>query len=416
MMVSSAHTVPHSRMPPSCVSALSLAVDSMRLFSSDAKKEDSHTPVVAKKQSHRTSTLVKAYMELSKARLSALVVATTAAGFVAAGGPLCPATLASCCTGTALCSSSAAAFNQIFESTLDAKMKRTQQRPLVQGTLTTTQATVAATAWGLAGTGILAYTTDPVTTFLGASNIVLYAGVYTYMKQHSVYNTWVGAVVGAIPPVMGWTAATGGQIWDIEALLLGATLYLWQMPHFFALSYMHRLDYARGGFVMVPVLEENGDLTSKLITRYTWYLSTIPVLATVLDVTSSMFLYEGVALNAYALHVAYKFRNERSNANARKVFLTSLWYLPCLLMLLLLHSKTWDDVDEDKVENPLRGYISSSIHAVRDYGRQLCLHETAVQKTKDGEKACPVVLGQKTTHGIAEQAKTTIALEESSQA
>lgn len=353
-------------------------------------------------------------MELSKARLSALVVSTTAAGFVAAGGPLCPATLSACCVGTALCSSSAAAFNQIFESHLDSKMKRTQQRPLVQGTLTETQASIAATAWGVAGTGILAYATDPVTTFLGASNIVLYAGVYTYMKQHSVYNTWVGAVVGAIPPVMGWTAATGGQIWDVEALLLGATLYLWQMPHFFALSYMHRLDYARGGFQMVPVLEENGDETSRLITRYTWYLSTIPVLATVLDVTSSMFCYEGVALNAYALHVAYKFQQERTNANARKVFLTSLWYLPCLLMLFLLHSKTWDDVDEDKVENPLRGYISSYIHAARDKGRQLCLHETAVQKTEDGEKACPVTLGQKTTQEMAKQAASKV-LEESSQ-
>lgn len=376
------------------------------LFSTDERS--------AASKKTKTPSTAKAYMELSKARLSALVVSTTAAGFVAAGGPLCPATLSACCVGTALCSSSAAAFNQIFESHLDSKMKRTQQRPLVQGTLTETQASIAATAWGVAGTGILAYATDPVTTFLGASNIVLYAGVYTYMKQHSVYNTWVGAVVGAIPPVMGWTAATGGQIWDVEALLLGATLYLWQMPHFFALSYMHRLDYARGGFQMVPVLEENGDETSRLITRYTWYLSTIPVLATVLDVTSSMFCYEGVALNAYALHVAYKFQQERTNANARKVFLTSLWYLPCLLMLFLLHSKTWDDVDEDKVENPLRGYISSYIHAARDKGRQLCLHETAVQKTEDGEKACPVTLGQKTTQEMAKQAASKV-LEESSQ-
>jgi len=385
-------------------------VDNSRLLSTDERRDSNAT--VAKKAPSK----VKAYMDLSKARLSALVVATTAAGFVAAGGPLCPATLSACCAGTALCSSSAAAFNQIFESHHDSKMKRTQQRPLVQGTLTETQASIAATAWGVAGTGILAYATDPVTTFLGASNIVLYAGVYTYMKQHSVYNTWVGAVVGAIPPVMGWTAATGGQILDVEALLLGATLYLWQMPHFFALSYMHRLDYARGGFQMVPVLEENGDETARLITRYTWYLSSIPVLATVLDVTSSMFCYEGVALNAYALYVAYKFQHDRTNANARKVFLTSLWYLPCLLMLFLLHSKTWDDVDEDKVENPLRGYISSYIHAARDKGRELCLHETAVQKTQEGEKACPVALGQKAKKEVVEQAKATVIEESSSQA
>jgi protoheme IX farnesyltransferase len=378
--------------------------DVSRLFSTDNTPSDN----IAKQPSK-----VKAYMDLSKARLSTLVVATTAAGFVAAGGPLSPITLSCCCLGTALCSSSAAAFNQIFEKDLDARMKRTIQRPLVQGTLTITEATIAATTCGVAGTSVLAYTTDPVTTFLGASNIVLYAGLYTYMKPRSVYNTWVGAVVGAIPPVMGWTAATGGQLWDVEALLLGSTLYLWQMPHFFALSYMHRLDYARGGFQMVPVLESNGDETSRIITRYTWYLSSIPVLATLTDVTSSMFCYEGVVLNAYALHVAYKFKYDRTNANARKVFLTSLWYLPCLLMLFLLHSKTWDDVDEDKEENPLRGYISSYIHAVRDKGRQLCVHETAVAKTEDGEKACPVVLGQKATHQVAENATQETSLKES---
>lgn len=399
-----------------CQSMVSLGARPTRFFSTtNEETSDSNNNVATSKKNKTPPSTVKALMELSKARLSALVVATTAAGFVAAGGPLCPATLGACCAGTALCSSSAAAYNQIFESHLDSKMKRTQQRPLVQGTLTSTQASVAAAAWGVAGTGILAYATDPVTTFLGASNIVLYAGVYTYMKQHSVYNTWVGALVGAIPPVMGWSAATGGQIMDVEALLLGSTLYLWQMPHFFALSYMHRLDYARGGFQMVPVLEEDGDETASLITRYTWYLSSIPVLATVLDVTNSMFLCEGVALNAYALHVAYKFQHDRTNANARKVFLTSLWYLPCLLMLMLLHSKTWDDVDEDKLENPLRGYISSYIHAARDKGRQLCLHETAVKKTPDGEKACPVSVGKKTTTEVAEQAtsKTTVVVLES---
>lgn len=164
---------------------------------------------------------------------------------------------------------------------------------------------------------------------------------------------------------------------------------------------------------MVPVLETNGDETSRLITRYTWYLSSIPVLATLTDVTSSMFCYEGIVLNAYALHVAYKFKHDRTNANARKIFLTSLWYLPCLLMLFLLHSKTWDDVDEAKEENPLRGHISSCIHAIRDAGRQLCLHETAVAQTQDGERACPVALGQKATNQVAENASQVAALKES---
>jgi protoheme IX farnesyltransferase len=274
-------------------------------------------------------------------------------------------------------------------------MKRTQQRPLVQGHLTITQATVAATAWGAAGTGLLFFGTDPVTTSLGASNIVLYAGLYTYMKPRSIYNTWIGAVVGAIPPVMGWTAATGGSFMDLDAIILASTLYLWQMPHFFALSYMHRSDYKRGGFAMVPVLEEDGDKTSKIIMRYAAYLSTVPFVATLTGVTSSMFALEGVVLNAYALHVAYKFRQERTNANARKIFLTSLWYLPSWLILFLLHSKVWD---EEKDQDVLRDALSGMIHNIRDQGRQVCIHEHAVAKnppTISGEASCPVTLAQK---------------------
>lgn len=338
----------------------------------------------------------KAYLELAKAKLSALVVATTAAGFVAAGGPIATHldVFLACTAGTALCSSSAAALNQVFEVDRDRKMKRTQQRPLVSGTLTPREATTAATLWGVAGTSILAAYTDPVTTALGAGNIALYSGLYTYMKPRSVYNTWVGAVVGAIPPVMGWTAATGGSLLDVEALLLGSTLFIWQMPHFFALSYMHRADYRRGGFQMVPCLEEDGEKTAGLITRYTWYLSTIPIIATLTNVTSSMFAFEGIALNSYALYVAYKFNGDRTNANARKVFLTSLWYLPSLLMLFILHAKVWDD---EKAENndAVSKFLADNIHWAREKGRELCVHETAAAKSLTAKENCPITVGSR---------------------
>jgi protoheme IX farnesyltransferase len=348
-----------------------------------------------------------AYLELAKAKLSALVVTTTAAGFVAAGGPLSDqASLAGCCIlGTALCSSSAAAWNQIYERDRDAKMKRTQQRPLIIDSLTVKEASVAATLWGVSGTSILALGTDPITASLGLANIGLYAGLYTWMKPRSIYNTWVGAVVGAIPPVMGWTAATGGAILDLDAIVLGTTLYLWQMPHFFALSYMYRVDYERGGFVMLPVLESDGERTSKIILRYAGYLSTVPIITTLCDVTSSMFAFEGIALNSYALYIAYKFRHERTNANARKVFLTSLWYLPCWLVLFLLHSKVWD---EEKDRDILRDKLSDAIHYVRDQGRQACLHEHAIAKSASplGEEACPVTLSKKTSKIVTSATST----------
>jgi protoheme IX farnesyltransferase len=254
--------------------------------------------------------------------------------------------------------------------------------------------------------------TDPVTASLGAGNILLYAGLYTYMKPISIYNTWVGAVVGAIPPVMGWTAATGGSLFDIEALLLGSTLYLWQMPHFFALSYMHRIDYKRGDFAMVPCLEEDGKKTADLVVRYAWYLSAVPIVATAVDVTSSMFALEGIALNAYALSLAYKFKKDRTNANARMIFLTSLWYLPCLLMLFLLHSKVWDE--EKEQEDAIGKYLSGYIHSIRDKGREMCPHETAVAKTVDGDKTCPVTVRTKKSVDAASEAVSTTASHASS--
>jgi heme o synthase len=359
------------------------------------------------KTKSQSSSKAKAYSDLAKARLSALVVTTTACGFLAAGGPLSTqlGLLSSCVIGTALCSSSAAAWNQILEIDRDKLMKRTQQRPLVQDTLTVRQAQMAATLWGVGGVGLLWVGTDPITTLLGAGNIALYAGLYTWMKPRSIYNTWVGAVVGAIPPVMGWTAATGGSFMDIDAILLGSTLYFWQMPHFFALSFMHRQDYARGGFAMVPVVEErekNGcdySHTASLITRYTAYLGTIPFVATFTGVTSSMFAFEGIALNSYALYVAHKFSRDRTNANARKVFLTSLWYLPSFMMLFLLHSKVWDK-EENTQKDAIHQWISTQVHLVRELGRKICIHEKAItEKAVDDVEAtklaCPLVVGQK---------------------
>jgi protoheme IX farnesyltransferase len=129
-------------------------------------------------------------------------------------------------------------------------MKRTAHRPLVTKKIVGTSGAYAlAATTGMTGGVTLFFGTDPITTALGVGNIILYAGAYTFLKPRSEWNTWVGAVVGAIPPVMGYTAATHGVgIWDIEAAILGGTLFLWQFPHFFALSWMHRADYARGGF------------------------------------------------------------------------------------------------------------------------------------------------------------------------
>lgn len=366
---------------------------------------------------HQHKPLSTTFSELSKLRLSALVVSTTSVGFLSVGAvvPMDYTTFVSCCVGTALCSSSASTLNQIFEIDRDARMRRTRNRPLPRGDVTPRQATGLALMTGSAG-GLLLWTgTDPVTTMLGMANIGLYAGLYTHLKPRSELNTWVGAVVGAIPPVMGWTAATaagaGATTTIAVPLLLGTTLYLWQFPHFFALSWMHRVDYHRGGFQMVPVNDPTGDRTAQLIGKYALYLTTLPFVSTYLDVTSSMFAVEGIFLNSYALYVAGIFYRDRSNANARKVFTTSLWYLPSLLTLFILHSKTWREKDKNKHEQPI--IMTEGIQLLTDFGKSMCVHEKAIQHVKNinedneeegkndaltttnkTEDNCPVVFGK----------------------
>ena len=322
--------------------------------------------------------------ELSKARLSALVVSTTAFGFMSVG-PTALAytslpTFAAASIGTALCASSAATFNQVIEVDRDSKMKRTGNRPLVNGSVSKEAAIGLGCLTGSSGGILLGLGTDPITTMLGLGNIGLYAGLYTYLKPRSEINTWVGAVVGAIPPVMGWTAA-GGSILDPEAVLLGSTLFLWQFPHFFALNWMYRTDYKRGGFAMVAVNDPNGDRTASLIKRYGVYLASLPFLSTALEVTSPMFAVEGILLNGYALHVASKFDKERSNSNARKVFLTSLWYLPCVMMLFLLHSRRWhEEVTNDEKEKTILDSVQTLMTKIQAKGKELCMHEALVSK------------------------------------
>ena len=285
---------------------------------------------------------VKSYLELSKFRLSSMVVFTSGAGFACAGMPLDYTTMAAVCTGTALCAASAGTFNQIFEISEDSKMKRTLTRPLPSGNVSKTSATVFGASTGLAGTALLYAATNPVVAALGLANIGLYAGLYTYTKKHTELNTWIGAIVGAIPPVMGWAAATGGNIMSPEPAALASLLFLWQFPHFFALSYLHREDYARGGFEMVAVNDPTGSRSANLVMEYSLYLTALPILTSAMGITSYMFAIEGTVINSYLLYLAKKFQQDKTNAGAKRVFLCSLWYLPLLLAGFVFHSNVWN--------------------------------------------------------------------------
>ncbi|KAJ0402652.1 hypothetical protein P43SY_007517 [Pythium insidiosum] len=360
-----------------------------------------------------TKERLAVYSQLSKVRLSALVVMTTGAGFLMAGGPISWGSFAAATVGTSLAAAAANTFNQAWEVELDRKMSRTCKRPLPLGKISRSHAVAFGAATTAVSTGILAAGCNPLVASLGLFNIGLYSLVYTPMKTRSELNTWVGSIVGAIPPIMGWAAATGTALAP-EAALQAYLLFAWQMPHFFALSWRSRNDYARGGYQMVACNDPTGSRSAALALRYSLYMVPIPIVAALTDVTSYMYAVEGTVVNAYATYLAYKFYQKPSNASAQKVFLCSLWYLPVMMGAMVLHSQNWLEPEEreekaqrnrtwresfvGEVENfqshdamavsaeesSLSAYVVSKVRALRQNLKDVCIHES-LWGVKDGK-------------------------------
>ncbi|KAG0261264.1 Protoheme IX farnesyltransferase, mitochondrial [Mortierella polycephala] len=282
--------------------------------------------------------LVPIYMDLSKARLGALVTLTTMSGYAMTTAAASLPTLFSLTVGTALCITSANAYNQFVEPPYDAQMSRTRNRILVRKAVSPLHAWSFATATGLAGVGLLAAAVNPLTAALGAANLVLYAGVYTPMKRMSIVNTWVGAIVGAIPPMMGWAACTNSL--DPEAWLLGALLFAWQFPHFNSLAWNLRADYSKAGYRMMAVTDPK--LNARVSLRYSLALIPLVTLAPYLDMTSWWFAIDGNIVNAVMLAGAANFWRKRDDKSARQLFFGSLIYLPVVLGLMMFHKKGKD--------------------------------------------------------------------------
>lgn len=275
------------------------------------------------------------YARLSKIKLTALVVTTAAAGFAMAPVPFDPAMFFVSCLGTGLASCTANSINQYFEVPFDSNMNRTKNRPLVRGQISPLHAVSFALACGVPGVALLTLAVNPLTGFLGALNIFLYTCCYTPLKRLSIINTWVGAVVGAIPPVMGWTAATGCL--DPGALLLGGFLYSWQFPHFNALSWNLREDYSRGGYRMMSVTHPG--MCKRVALRHSVGLIGLTAVAPVLDVTTWTFPVISLPINLYISYLAFHFYRKGDRSSSRKLFFCSLWHLPMLLLLALTCKK-----------------------------------------------------------------------------
>eukprot|EP01138_Halocafeteria_seosinensis_P008784 gb/GECG01008978.1/.p1 GENE.gb/GECG01008978.1/~~gb/GECG01008978.1/.p1 ORF type:complete len:466 (+),score=32.38 gb/GECG01008978.1/:1-1398(+) len=323
---------------------------------------------------------IRPYMQLSKARLTGLVVASSAAGYLMAGIPSCMGSLACAAVGTGLASASANTWNQVYETWNDGQMHRTRARPLPSGRLSPTQASIFGVLAGGTGVGVLYFGCNPMTAILGAANIALYSAVYTPLKQLSPINTHIGAVVGAIPPLMGYSAA-GGDIMTAEAMSMASLLFLWQMPHFYALAWRHREDYSRGGYKMISLNDANGLETAQGILGYSVAMSLLPVVVSALGVTSPMFAVWSCPANLYVTYKAWKFYSERSDKNARSVFLASLWYLPLLMTLMVIHSSQWETESVVDEKAAVLNRIQHRINETRNLLRSYCVHE-AIKSSK----------------------------------
>lgn len=311
------------------------------------------------------SRLLTTYSQLSKSHLTTLVVLTAMAPVALSPLPASLTVLLATGAGTALCSASANALNELQEAPFDAQMGRTRGRPLVRRIISPTHAALFAGVTGIAGPAILWGLVNPTTAVLGAANIVLYAGVYTAMKRYTVWNTWVGSVVGAIPPLMGWTAVGGHllpsaehpltlflpsflssvpspDLMAVDNGLAGLALFLlmfhWQFPHFNALSHFVRNAYAQGGYHMLSILDPRRNALVSL--RHTVLLAALcTFLVPLSGLTTWAFALTSAPCHAVLLQAAWRFWKEGGEKNARKLFHHSLWYLPVVLGLMMVHKQ-----------------------------------------------------------------------------
>ncbi|KAL1923040.1 uncharacterized protein VTP21DRAFT_9416 [Calcarisporiella thermophila] len=292
------------------------------------------------------SALPGIYKELTKAQLAGLVVLTTMCGYAMAPGATSLSCLLWTTLGTGMCVASANSINQWIEAPYDAQMKRTRNRVLVRRAIQPAHAFAFGSAAGIAGVTMLASCVNGVTAVLGLANILLYTSVYTPLKRVSIANTWAGAVVGAIPPMMGWAACTGGL--EPGAWVLGVMLYAWQFPHFNSLSWNLRSDYSKAGYRMMSVTHPG--LNARTSLRYSLLLVPLSLSAPLLGMTTPLFAVDSTVVNGALTFLAYRFWRDSNDKNARQLFFGSLLHLPALLALMMIHKKPAESRLEEEFE------------------------------------------------------------------
>jgi len=292
-----------------------------------------YSPATTDSSSH---TKLGDLIALAKPRLNTLVVATTAGGYYMAGpAELDMTRLALTCLGTALVASGASAANQVYERDTDRLMARTRTRPMADGRMRVAEALVFAAVMTVAGLSLIWAVATPEAVWVAAATVVSYVAIYTPLKRRTSFSTVVGAVPGALPPLIGW-AAVRGSVSGIEPWSLFFIMFLWQLPHFLAIAWMYREDYSRAGLPMLSVLDPNGAVSGRQAVL--WAASLVPfgLLPYLLDMTTGVYAVGSLILGLGQLALAAAFARHRSTANARTLFFASIVYLPLLWILMVL--------------------------------------------------------------------------------
>lgn len=286
-----------------------------------------------------TAPVVKArsndWLTLTKPRITTLVVVTTLAGYLlpVGAGPLDGLRLFSALLGTALLASGASALNQVIERDRDARMRRTAERPVPSGRVHPDGALAFAVGLVISGLAVLIAGTNSLTAGLGALTVAGYAFVYTPLKPLTSLSTIIGAVPGALPPMMGWAAARGAV--EPGAWALFGLLFVWQLPHFLAIAWMYREDYGRGGFPMLTVADTDGRRTALQVLLWSAALLPVSLLPSILGLAGLVYFVLALALGGLLFVPVVRFAKARTSLTARALLLASVMYLPVVLLALV---------------------------------------------------------------------------------
>ena len=295
----------------------------------------------------RAKAVFRDYAELTKLRVTTLIVMTAWCGYFFGAQRNGVSSLAwgllHALLGVALVSSGTAALNEVMEQEVDARMRRTESRPLPAGRMSRRQAMLVGIVAAVGGSIYLAVFTNPLTGLLTLLTSVVYLAAYTPLKQVSPWCTFVGAIPGAMPGVLGWTAARGRL--EPGTLVLFAILFAWQFPHFFSIAWLYREDYARGGIKMLPVVEEDGRSTVRQILAYSLLLIPISLLPSIIGMAGKIYLIGALLLGAGLFYFGMRLASLKSplasaasKMRARQLLRASVIYLPLLFILMMSNS------------------------------------------------------------------------------